>query len=217
MDESSIYHNYTAPALLAGTACVLAGGKSSRMGTDKALLPFGASTLLAHALSAMHAFDEVFLSARDADLYAFAGVPIVTDRTPGLGPIEGLAAALSAARHDHVCFRPVDTPLVPAALHTYLFQSLGDFDVCIPTFAGRPEPLLACYAKSMTEVLDHLANSGIRKVSEALSHARTLEIPLEDLISRWGDPAVYLVNANDPETFSQITATAAASPLTPEK
>jgi molybdopterin-guanine dinucleotide biosynthesis protein A len=211
MDKSILLNDYTAPAKIAATACVLAGGKSTRMGKDKALLPYHGRALIEYTLSCMNAFDEVFVSAANADIYAFTGVPIVTDRTPNRGPIEGLAAALTAARHAQVCFRPVDTPLVPPELHQTLFTAIGDFDACVPTFGGRPEPLLGCYAKSMIEIFDHLANSGIRKVSSALSQSRILEIPLEDHISRFGDPGVYLVNANDPETFSQITISASPS------
>jgi molybdopterin-guanine dinucleotide biosynthesis protein A len=215
MDESTLLNDYTASAKVSATACVLAGGKSTRMGTDKALLPYDGRALIEYTISCMDAFEEVLISAADADIYTFTGVPIVTDRTPDRGPIEGLAAALTAARHEQVCFRPVDTPLVPPELHQTLFTAIGDFDACVPTYQGRPEPLLGCYAKSMIKILEHLANSGIRKVSSALSQGRILEIPLEDLISRFGDPGVYLINANDPKTFSSLTTP--TSPSDPAK
>jgi molybdopterin-guanine dinucleotide biosynthesis protein A len=86
-----------------------------------------------------------------------------------------------------------------------MLAAIGDFDACVPTYGDRPEPLLGCYSKSMIAICDDLANSGIRRVSAALANARTLKIPLEDLYSRLGDPGAYLVNANDPETFSRIT------------
>ena len=196
---------------VACSACVLSGGKSSRMGTDKAMLTYEGNALIEHSLSCLAAFDELLISAVDPELYAFTGVRIITDRTADRGPTEGISATLGAARYDHVCFRPVDTPLVPQELHIEIFNAIGDFDVCVPTFGGRAEPLLGCYSKSMIPVFDDLANNGIRKVSAALSRCRSLEIPLEDLFSRFGDPDVYLTNANDPETFLRITRSASLS------
>ena len=181
------------------------------MGTDKAMLPYGDNLLVEHALSCVSSFSEVLISAANPDLYAFTGVRIITDRTIGRGPVEGIAATLEAAEYDHVCFRPVDTPLIPVELHLEMFNAIGDYDACVPTFGGRAEPLLGCYSKSMIVIFDNLANNGIRKVSSALTHCRTLEIPLEDLISRFGDPGIYLTNANDPETYSQIKKSASLS------
>ena len=181
------------------------------MGTDKAMLTYDGSALIEHALSCMTAFDEILISAADPEIYAFTGVRTISDRTFGRGPVEGIAATLEAARYDHVCFRPVDTPLVPQELHMEISHAIGDFDACVPTFGGRAEPLLGCYSRSMGPIFDELANNGIRKVSAALSRCRYLEIPLEDLFSRFGDPGVYLTNANDPETFSRITLSASLS------
>ncbi|MEP6937964.1 MAG: NTP transferase domain-containing protein, partial [Chthoniobacterales bacterium] len=78
------------------SAVVLAGGKSLRMGCDKALLPFGGHRLLEHQLATLRATGatEIFVSAREAEHYSWAGMPIVCDEISDAGPLAGLCATL---------------------------------------------------------------------------------------------------------------------------
>jgi molybdopterin-guanine dinucleotide biosynthesis protein A len=104
---------------------VLAGGQSSRMGRDKALLEFAGKPLVAHALSI---FGEAGIPAMIAgaaspvleSLSTF--VPIVEDASPGLGPLSGICAALSSVSARYAVFLPVDLPLLPPALLVYLLR-----------------------------------------------------------------------------------------------
>jgi molybdopterin-guanine dinucleotide biosynthesis protein A len=107
---------------------VLAGGQSSRMGRDKALLEFADRPLVAHALSI---FNEAGIPAMiagaaspaRASLEAFA--PVVEDASSGLGPLSGICAALSVNSARYAVFLPVDLPLLPASLLVYLLRSAG--------------------------------------------------------------------------------------------
>jgi molybdopterin-guanine dinucleotide biosynthesis protein A len=108
------------------TAVVLAGGKSSRMGTDKALLKIGGNTMIELALEkfrASPAFTEILVSSNEPERLAFTGASIVCDRTPNLGPIEGILSVLHAARQEYVCFLPCDAPLIPAGLPEILLSA----------------------------------------------------------------------------------------------
>jgi len=104
---------------------VLAGGESSRMGRDKALLPFAGRPLIEHALTML---GEAGLSTTIAGASAAAQstlatyASIVLDPQPGLGPLAGICAALAAASTRFVVFLPVDLPLLPPSLIAYLLH-----------------------------------------------------------------------------------------------
>ncbi|MDR3363995.1 MAG: molybdenum cofactor guanylyltransferase [Clostridiales Family XIII bacterium] len=196
----------TWPVRAAG--CVLAGGRSRRMGTDKALLELGGKTLVAIAVGRFRAFPEVMVSAADPDRYAFAGVRVVPDEKPGMGPLGGFLSALKAAGAPLVCFRPVDAPLVPAGLHMILAANAAAANAAavVPVFCGRPEPLLACLSKSALPALEEQVRAGILKAAHLFPLLDTVYLPLEapELISLFGNPEDWLVNANDPDTFSKL-------------
>ncbi len=100
---------------------VLAGGQSSRMGADKAVVQLAGRPLVAHALDILR---EASLSASIAGarspLAEYA--PLVEDSTPGLGPLSGICAALASCTNRHAVFLPVDLPLIPASLVAFLLH-----------------------------------------------------------------------------------------------
>ena len=120
---------------------ILAGGQSSRMGQDKALLLFAGQPLVAHALSIFSragiaaSIAGARSSARTA-LEVFA--PVVEDAEPGLGPLAGICAALASTSARYAVFLPVDLPLLPSALITYLIHHAGITGqaVTVPSVAG---------------------------------------------------------------------------------
>lgn len=108
------------------------------MGTDKALLKIGSETLIEIALNkfrASPAFDEILISSNEPERFAFAGVPVVCDRKPNLGPIGGILSCLAAAKQEYVCFLPCDAPLIPAGLPKILL-SVANGDM---TYGGNAE------------------------------------------------------------------------------
>jgi molybdenum cofactor guanylyltransferase len=104
---------------------VLAGGQSSRMGRDKALLPFAGRPLIEDALTILR---EAALSTTiagagataESTLSAYA--TIVRDSQPGLGPLAGICAAMNAATTRFVVFLPIDLPLLPTSLLRYMLH-----------------------------------------------------------------------------------------------
>lgn len=102
---------------------VLAGGQSSRMGRDKALLPFAGRPLIEHALETLKAAGlsvAIAGATPDARAALAAYAPIIRDSERGLGPLAGICAALESTSTQYAAFLPVDMPLLPASLITYL-------------------------------------------------------------------------------------------------
>ena len=200
-------HRSTIPETnIEAAGCVLAGGRSRRMGTDKALLELDGRKLISLAIEQFEGFHEVFISSSDTERYAFLGLPIVPDELPGMGPIGGLISALKASGSPYVCFRPVDTPLVPKGIHSMLAGACLGKDAAAPVFQGSPEPLLSCFSKTALPVLESLAACGDFKISNVFPLLNTILVPLDapECLDLLGDPSAYLANANDPEAFSSL-------------
>jgi len=100
---------------------VLAGGRSSRMGADKSLVPFCGRPLLVRALETLRqaGLPATIAGARSA-LSDFA--PLVEDLEPHRGPLAGICAALASCTERWAVFVPIDLPLLPASLLEYLLH-----------------------------------------------------------------------------------------------
>jgi molybdopterin-guanine dinucleotide biosynthesis protein A len=129
-------------------AFVLAGGQSTRMGRDKALLEFGGRPLIEHALDKLRAlgFAPRIVGSRPG-LAAFAEV--IPDNYPHTGPLGGIEAALQSSNSEQNLFLPVDLPLLPMA---FLHWMTGRAErtnalATIPRLQGRPQPLCAVYGR----------------------------------------------------------------------
>jgi molybdopterin-guanine dinucleotide biosynthesis protein A len=109
------------------SAFVLAGGRSIRMGRDKALLPLDGQPLLTHALAilreaALPAAIAGWIAGAQSDLHSFA--PVIPDPASekSSGPLAGICAALASTSAPHAVFLSIDQPLLPASLLTYLIR-----------------------------------------------------------------------------------------------
>jgi molybdopterin-guanine dinucleotide biosynthesis protein A len=138
---------------------VLAGGRSTRMGQDKALLPWGGQTLLEVALDKLRALPLATaprIAAARSDLSPHAGV--IADLHPGCGPLSGIEAALAASSRPLNVFLPVDVPLLPAQFLLWMLQRAETTGalVTVPRINGWPQALCAVYHR---DLLGHISAS----------------------------------------------------------
>lgn len=119
------------------TAILLAGGRSIRMGEDKASLPFGAGTLLSHTLGIVRgAVSGVVIAARRGQVVP-DDVRVVFDEAPGSGPLAALAAAIVVVDTPVTFVVACDMPLLKPALIAAVVDALGDADAAVPSIDGR--------------------------------------------------------------------------------
>jgi len=133
---------------------VLAGGRSSRMGEDKALVRLGGQPLVLHALDILRGAGlTVSLAGGFSALAAFA--PLVQDSQPGLGPLAGICAALASTSARLAVFMPVDLPLLPVSLIAFLLDHARR--------TGRPVtvPSVNGFAQTFPAVLDGKLLTGL--------------------------------------------------------
>ncbi len=143
------------PPITGFAAAILAGGRSSRMGGDKAFLPWDGRRLLDRQLELVRALGpaEILISGRAGVEYATPGVRVVVDAVPDQGPLGGLAAALEATESPHLLLLAVDLPSVtPAFLRDLLAQRRPGVGAVPRTDAGW-EPLAAIYPREILSLV----------------------------------------------------------------
>lgn len=134
---------------------VLAGGQSSRMGTDKASLVFRGRPLVAHALEILSGAGlEASIAGARVPLGAFA--PVVEDAEPGLGPLGGICTALESSAARWAVFLPVDLPLLPSSLVRFLLDRarISGSAVTLASLAG--------FVQTFPVVLDRAVLPGLQ-------------------------------------------------------
>jgi len=129
------------------SAVILAGGKSSRMGQDKAFLEMDGRPLLARQIELVRAGGaaEVFISGRDGVDYSAFGCRVLKDQLPYVGPLAGIERALSVAAYPLLLVLAVDLPAMPPDLLLRLAARCTETCGVIPQVNGRAEPLAAFY------------------------------------------------------------------------
>jgi molybdopterin-guanine dinucleotide biosynthesis protein A len=180
---------------------VVAGGRSTRMGRDKALLPWAQGTLLDHAVARLRgACADVHILSGPSPRYQDRGLPVHTDAVVDAGPLGGLLTALEAADGRPVLLLGVDLPFVPEALLRALAAAAPAWDVVSPVLASRPEPLCASYgAAAAVPVRDRL-EAGDYKMTSFWPSVRVRTLA-EDELRAFGDPPSLFRNLNDPAAY----------------
>lgn len=129
------------------SAVLLAGGRSSRMGRDKARMLFRGEPLWKNQLALLRRIQpsEIFVSAQVDPPWRPPDVKFVGDEQPSRGPLGGIAATLARITTDHVLVLAIDVPFMTEAYVGGLCQQVGEKQGIVPMIADRAEPLVAIY------------------------------------------------------------------------
>ena len=184
--------------MVSAVAFVVAGGQSRRMGRDKALLPWGETDLLGHALARLRevARDVRILCGAETR-YLERGVPVETDPVRGAGPLAGVLAGLTAAPGRPGLFLAVDLPQVPVGLLRRLVERAEDGDAVVPVSPRGPEPLCAVYGPGCLEPIRRRIAAGDSKMTAFWPAVRVIELGTAELAA-FGDPGDLFRNLNTP-------------------
>jgi len=196
---SSVYHRPMDHAAPDVAAFILAGGKSTRMGTDKAFVALDGRTLLARALDlARSVTHDVRIVGEAAKFAAFA--PVVEDVFPGCGPLGGIHAALQASQAKLNLILAVDTPFVPPALLPFLITRARSSTamVTVARAGGGWQPLCAVYRREFADVAEKALRDSHCKIDALFGDASTLTIG-DDELEAAGFSASVFRNLNTKE------------------
>jgi molybdenum cofactor guanylyltransferase len=150
-------------------AFVLAGGQSTRMGRDKAMLELDGRPLVEQTLNKLRSLDlNPRIGGSRPDLARFAA--IVADNCAHAGPLAGIEAALAASDSDLNLFVPVDLPGIPAAFLRWLIRRAETSHALatIPRYGNRPQPLCAIYSQRLLPGLRLALGAGNLKIMDAI-------------------------------------------------
>jgi len=160
---------------------ILAGGKSSRMGENKALIEYSSKTFLRHLTDEFSGWGQIILSQNPREvLEAGEDVISVFDEHEDIGPIEGIRRILTVAECEYVFICAVDMPLLKSELAEYLTEFISsDYDCYVVKDEKHFHPLCAIYSKAVLPVIEQLIAEGKYKLMELLDRVRTKYISLE--------------------------------------
>ena len=178
------------------TAIILAGGKSSRMGKDKDMLPINGKPMIEHIFDQLRPyFDQVIISSNERGKYAFLNADIIPDKIPDQGPLMGILSSLEASSHDVNFVVACDVPKINHDFLKKMIKEAEGYDGVIPiNEKSKYEPLFGIYRKSMIAPIRETLKAGGRKIIEALrnSNIKYLEI----------DNPEWLININTMEEYN---------------
>lgn len=153
---------------------ILAGGKSSRMGTDKGLLTVSGKRMVQHIIDTVLPLTSNISIVSNNKAYESFGYPVIHDLIKDKGPVGGIYSALSDSAVDLNLILSCDTPFVSQALIKKLINYCKDVDVCIPSFNGRIHPIIGVYRKRNTKFYKNGIDEGQLKLMALNEKLNTL-------------------------------------------
>jgi len=193
------------PKITGVCGAILAGGASSRMGTNKALLEIGGEPLISRTYRTLaNLFHEVIVVTNTPQDYDFLPCRKVPDLYPGIGSIAGLHAALAHSTAQRTFVTACDMPFVNPDIvrHLCTLQREG-YDAVIPFSEGGQEPLHAVYSSSCRNVFEKAINSGQRKILDILAGMKTRLVSWDE-VQKVDGARMSFLNVNTPEEFERI-------------
>jgi len=175
------------------TGVILAGGQSSRYGSNKALALLHGKPLIRHVAETITAvFDSCLLVTNNPGQYDFLGLPITGDRFPAMGPMAGIHAALCSAATPWIFVVGCDMPSITPDLVSFLCSFRQEkFDAVIPWPATGAEPLCGLYHKTAIAKLEHYLENGKAKLQELLADLTVRRISEQELLRATDDLTVF--------------------------
>lgn len=194
------------------TVAILAGGQSSRMGTDKAFVPVLGRPLIEDILAQLAGLGaETILITNRPEAYAYLGVPLFGDRRPGTGALGGLYTALACAAQPHALVVACDLPFVVRPLLDYLLSLRTEADAVVPRLAGEAEPLRAIYSRACLPAMEAALDAEKRRVISFFPAVRVRWVD-EPELDRFDPRHLSFFNVNTPADLETARRLAAEAP-----
>ena len=193
------------------TGAVLAGGTSSRFGSEKATAQFGRCPMIAHVVSVLRLVaDDIIVAVAPGRSSYYTkivdeDVRVVEDKHRDQGPIRGLVTALEASCEDYVIVSPCDTPLLRKEVCELIIDRGRDRDGAVPRIGGFFEPLHAVYKREpCLQAFARVIEEGDMRPKEAYGRLDLATVEEEEL--RGADPdLVSFININSEEDLAKAT------------
>jgi molybdopterin-guanine dinucleotide biosynthesis protein A len=181
---------------------VLVGGRSSRMGCDKALLPWRGATLAQRAAESVAEAAQTATLVGPPERYSRLGFPVIPDLFPEEGPLGGILTALGHSSAEWNLILACDMPAMNPVMLGRLLRTARELDaaVLLPVVSdGGPQPLCAVYRRTCLASLEAIFGEGTRGVMAALDRMRARGMRVEEMRL---EEALEFQNVNTPEDWA---------------
>lgn len=186
------------------TGVLLAGGQSSRFGSNKALALLQGKPLIKHAADTLAAiFNDCLLVTNTPEQYDFLNMPMIKDLYQGMGPLAGIHAALLHIITPRAFVVACDMPNLSPELIRYLCsinENEQEYDVIIPWLAKGQEPLFGIYHKKSAAVIESYLRQKDCQIIRALENLQVRRVSEQEILAITKDLTCFK-NINRPADF----------------
>jgi len=185
------------------TVAILAGGKSSRMGTDKSFVRVLGRPLIEDVLAHVAGIGaEIIIVTNRPEDYRYLGLPLFTDVLPDKGALGGIYTALHSSSQPHTLCVACDMPFVVRPLLDNLISLIPEGDAIIPRLNGEAEPFRAIYSQACLAPIRAALDAGKMRVISFFPDVRVRFVD-EPEIDRFDPQHLSFFNVNTPEDLEQ--------------
>ncbi len=189
------------------TGIILAGGKSSRYGTNKALVEMNGTRLIERVIRVMEPlFGHLIIITNTPHEYAYLQLPMVEDLIKGLGPLGGIFTGLESISDEAGFFVACDMPFLNGGLIRHMVEKREDFDVIVPKIDWKVEALHAIYAKRCLPAIRALIDAREYQIIKLFPKVRVKYLN-EAEIRRFDPELKSFFNINRPEELLSASET----------
>jgi molybdopterin-guanine dinucleotide biosynthesis protein A len=164
------------------SAVILAGGRSTRLGQDKAFLKVNGQTLIERLIDRLAQLsEEIIIVTNDVDQYEHLEATVISDLVPGKAALGGLHSGLRAASNPHSLVVACDMPFLNLSLLRYMQGFVASYDVVVPRVGEFAEALHAIYAKSCLPYIERQLRSGDLQISHFFPTVRVRYVEQQEI------------------------------------
>jgi molybdopterin-guanine dinucleotide biosynthesis protein A len=161
------------------TGIVLAGGQSSRMGTDKSLMKLKGKTLVEYAVDALKPLCNKVIISSDKMVYGFTGCDVWPDEIPNLAPMVGIYSCLNRSETEINIISSCDMPMISSELIEYLLSNSEGHEITVPVHLDNLiEPLCGIYKKTSVNMMKEFVDNGNFRLHEFIRFADGNLVPI---------------------------------------
>jgi len=186
------------------TGIILAGGKSIRMGQDKAFIEINGVPIILRVFAVLdRLFRETIIVANQKETYAELNIPVYSDLVPGQGALGGLYTGLLHSTFPYSFCVACDMPFLDRALIEYLLTRIDQYDAVVPRTSDGLQPLHAIYSKQCLEPIRHLLDLEKTKIMDFYPLIRLQIVDEKDFLTL--DPErKSFTNVNTPDELQML-------------
>ena len=178
------------------TGYILAGGKSSRLGTDKGLIILKSKPIIEYVINQLKpAVNKIVIVSSNKEYWKF-GFEVITDTIINSGPAGGIHAALNNTSTEKNFMVSCDMPFITTDSIEYIINESANYQITVPVFKGKYEPMFAVYSKECFVKWEELIKQGTNKMMDIINYFKVLKLNV-DSTSLFTDSTFININTPD--------------------